>query len=119
MRWLVVLALCAACKRDAPPPPPPAPNPPNPAMPASEAKRARDACRAYVDKVCACAEKLPALKQECSVAGAYPDAIQVDLEVAATADTSRRDARQTQQSVRAIVKQCIEAAARLPAAGCP
>jgi hypothetical protein len=88
-------------------------------MPASEAKRARDACQAYVDKVCACAEKLPAMKQTCSVARAYPDAIQVDLEVAATEDTSRRDVRQTQQSVRAIVKQCIEAAARLPADGCP
>jgi hypothetical protein len=118
MRWLCALAACAAlaaCKRDEPPP---AAEPP-PAMPAAEARRARDACRAYVDKVCACAEKLPAMKQACSTARAYPDAIAVELEVGASSDTSRRDARQTQASVRAIVKQCIEELARLPAAGCP
>jgi len=122
MRWLAILALGAACaagaackqQADAP-----APEPAKPAMPAAEARRARDACQAYVDKVCKCAETVPAMKQPCSVARAYPDAIQVDLEVAATDDTSRRDARQTQASVRAIVKECIEQLGRLPAAGCP
>ena len=118
MKWLCVLAACAAlaaCKRDEVPP---AAEPP-PAMPAAEAKRARDACQAYVAKVCACAEKLPAMRQPCSAARAYPDAIEVQLEVGANSDTSRRDARQTIESVRAIFKQCIEEQARLPAAGCP
>jgi len=88
-------------------------------MPASEVKRARDACQAYVDKVCACAETVPAMKQPCRLSRALPDAIQVNLEVGASDDTTRRDALQTQDSVRKIVKECIEELAKLPAAGCP
>lgn len=114
MRWLVVLALCAACKKQADaPPPPPAP------LPASEIKRAQDACNAYVDKVCACARTVPAMQQPCKLARALPDAIQVGLDVGSSSDSTRRDVLQTQDSVRKIAKECIEELARLPAAGCP
>ncbi|HEX7837063.1 MAG TPA: hypothetical protein VF469_06340 [Kofleriaceae bacterium] len=119
MRWLLALAVCAACKQQADPPPPPNPKPAKPTMPAIEAKRARDACQAYVDKVCACAETVPAMKQPCSRARALPDAIQTSLEVGASDDATRRDAQQTQGAVRNIVKECIEELAKLPAAGCP
>jgi tRNA U34 5-methylaminomethyl-2-thiouridine-forming methyltransferase MnmC len=88
-------------------------------MPASEIKRGRDACKAYVDKVCACAETVPAMKQQCALAHALPDAIQVGLDVAESSDSTRRDVLQVHDSVRKIVKQCIEDTARLPAAGCP
>lgn len=114
MRWLVALAICAAaCKgsSDAPAPPPAA-------MPAAEIKRALDACKAYVDQVCACARSVPALQRDCDLARAYPDAIQVELDVAASPDSTRRDVRQTHGGVRNIVKTCIEETARLPAAGC-
>jgi D-serine deaminase-like pyridoxal phosphate-dependent protein len=114
MRWLAILALCAACKKQADAPPPP-----NPRMPASEVKRAQDACQAYLDKVCACAQTVPAMAQPCKLARAYPDAIQVGLEVGAGTDATRRDAVQTQDSVRKIAKECIEQLAKLPAAGCP
>lgn len=120
-RWLAILAACAACaackqQGDAPRKAPP--GAPGPTMPASEIQRARDACTAYVAKVCACAEAVPAMKQPCSLARALPDAIQVDLEVAASGDSTRRDVLQTQDSVRKIVKECIEQLAKLPAAGC-
>jgi hypothetical protein len=88
-------------------------------MPATEVKRGQDACRAYVEKVCACAETVPAMKQPCALAHALPDAIQVGLDVAATPDSSRRDVLQAHDSVRKVVNECIEEIAKLPAAGCP
>jgi hypothetical protein len=113
-RWLAAALLCAACKQQAEPPPPP----PVPAMPAAEVKRAQDACKAYVDKVCGCARAMPALDPACRLARALPDAIQVGLDVGASADSTQRDVRQVQDSVRKIAKECIEELARLPASGC-
>ncbi len=111
--WLTALALCAACKQQADAPPPA----PAPAMPATEVKRAQDACKAYVDKVCGCARTMPALEQPCRLARALPDAVQVGIEVGASAETAERDGKQVQATVRAIAKRCIEDLARLPA-GC-
>jgi len=97
----------------------PSPAEPGPTMSATEIKRARDACQDYVDKVCRCAKTLPAMQQPCELAKAYPDALQVALDVAATPDSTRRDVRQSHGGVRNIVKTCIEELAKLPAAGCP
>jgi hypothetical protein len=115
--WLAALALCAACKQQADPPPPPT-GARAAVMPATEVKRAQDACKAYVDKVCGCARTMPALEQPCRLARALPDAVQVGIEVGATADTAERDVRQVQSGVRQIARQCIEQLAKLPAAGC-
>jgi len=117
MKWLWILILCAGCKQraDAPPGPPAS----TPVVPASEVKRGQDACKAYVDKVCACADATPALKEACSLARALPDAIQAGLEVTANPESTRRDALQANDSVRKVVKECIEETAKLPAAGCP
>jgi hypothetical protein len=119
MRWLVfacVLA-CAGCKKQAEAPPPEATL--VPPMPASEVKRGKDACKAYVDKACACVAAVPAMKEPCALAHALPEAIEVNLSVAAHPESTRRDALQAQDSVRKIVKECIEEIAKLPAAGCP
>jgi hypothetical protein len=121
MKWLWILILCAGCKKQADAPPgPPASS--VPVVPASEVKRGQDACKAYVDKVCACAEAMPArpaLTEACSHARALPEAMQVELEVAANAESARHDVLQINDSVRKIVKECIEETAKLPAAGCP
>jgi hypothetical protein len=114
---LVGLFACAGCKKHADAPPAQAAA--VPPMPATEVKRGQDACKSYVDKACACAETVAAMKQPCALARALPEAIEVNLSVAANAESSRRDALQAQDSVRKIVKECIEEIAKLPSAGCP
>lgn len=116
MRWLVLLVLAGtACKKQSEPPPPPE----VPAMPASEVQRGQDACKAYVDKACACARTVATMQQPCSLARALPDALQVALDVAANPESTRRDVLQAHDGARKIIKECIEAIAKLPAAGCP
>ena len=116
MKWLIALALLASCKKQSDAPPAPAPLP---VMPASEAKRGQDACKAYVDKVCACAETVAAMKQPCSLARALPEAVDVGLSVAGNPESTRRDVLQANDSVRKVVKECIEETAKLSSAGCP
>jgi hypothetical protein len=118
LRWAIVLLVCAGCKKQAAPPPPPETRA-LPTLPASELKRGHDACQAYVDKACACADTVPAAKQRCSDAHALADAIQVGADVATNPDSTRRDAVQTNVAVRGVVKECIEQLAKLPVTGCP
>lgn len=118
MNWLgvlvVALACAAACKNQEAPPPSEVP-----VMSAGEIRRSQDACQAYVDKVCACAQGVAAMKQPCALARALPEAIQVALGVAVNPESSRRDVLQAHDTVRKVAKECIEETARLPAAGCP
>jgi hypothetical protein len=89
------------------------------AIAASEIKRGQDACTAYVDKVCACAQTVPAMQEPCKLARALPDALRTSAEVARSADSARLDVVQGNLGVRGIAKECIEQLAKLPAAGCP
>ena len=118
MKWLAVVVVCAACKQgsDAPAPTTTAPAP---VMAASEARRDQDACKAYIAKVCACAETMPPMAQTCRLARPLLDALQVALDVAANPESARRDAVQANDSARRIAKECIEQTAKLAGAGCP
>lgn len=87
-------------------------------IPAEEVKRDQDACKAYVDQVCACAEKVPAAKPQCDLARAMPDALKLQLELASAADTNKNDILAAQAGVRKAAKACIEETAKLPALGC-
>lgn len=118
MRWLAALALCAGCKAREAPAPAPAPTD-RPALAASEVKRGQDACKAYVDRVCACAATVPAMTEPCRLARPLLDAIEVAADVGASPEAARRDGLQANAAVRKIVKECIEQTAKLPAAGCP
>ena len=109
-RFLLVLAL-VACKKSAEPPPP---TEVVPQMSAAEIQRSQDACRVYVEKACACAEKNPAAKEACDLSKALPDAVRIGLEVAASPDSKKQDALGAQDSVRKTVKECIEQTAKLP-----
>jgi hypothetical protein len=114
IRIALVFAVAAlgACAKQATEEARPAP------MSAEEIKRAEDACKTYVEKVCACSDKVPAAKDECGLARALPDAVQLQLSLAGAPETKKNDVLAAQAGVRKVVKQCIEAMAKLPALGC-
>lgn len=113
MRWLVLALVIAGCKKDAPPA-----KVELPIMSAAEVKRSQDACKDYAATVCACAETQVALKETCGLAKALPEAVDVSLSVGTNPESTRRDVLQANDSVRKVVKECIEELAKLPAQGC-
>jgi hypothetical protein len=115
-RVLVAALLFAACAKKTEPPPPG--EAPVPAMSAEEAQRGKDACADYVKRVCACADKLPAVKSQCDLARALPEAVRLDLEISASPDAKRNDVMGAQKAMRQSVKECIEETAKLPSLGC-
>jgi hypothetical protein len=119
VKWLLAAVLVGgiACKKKADAPPPPPNN--EPALPAAELKRGEDACNAYVAKICACAETVPAMKDKCALAKALPEAIRVAIEVSMSKDSQGKDVKQAALSVRKTVAECIEETAKLPGLGCP
>lgn len=117
MRGLALaLLLTVGCSKKAAEAPPPSTGSDMPRLPATEVQRGEDACKAYVDKVCACTA--PAAAEACKLARALPSAMQVGLEIAASPDSTRRDVLQANDSVRKTIKECIERTAQLPALGC-
>ena len=108
---VLVLALMAGCK---------AKEEKKPAvvekMAPEEIQRDQDACKAYVDKICACT--VPDAKKQCELARALPEAIRIGLEVAASPDSKPDVVRQSLDGVRKTAKECIEQIAKLPAMGC-
>ncbi len=110
MRLALILVLAACAKKSEPPPPAS-----NPTIPAAELKRGEDACRAYVEKVCACTSA--AAKKECELAKALPEAIRVSLEIGNSTE-KREEVVGANAEVRKVIKGCIESLAQLPSLGC-
>ena len=113
MRFLVLLALVVGCKAKEP-----KKREPKPAMPAAELQRGQDACKTYVDRVCACAAQKPDLAKQCELSKALPQAIEISVSVAMHPDSKPDVVEQSYESVRKTVANCIEETAKLPAAGC-
>lgn len=129
MRRIAIIALVlvalAGCKKSKEEPggaegggsgsePPPTP------ISASEADTGRKACAAYVEHVCDCALKLPELAEKCDLAGAQPDALEMNLRAAmAEGNATSEDRRALLANTRKIVRACIEQSAALAAKGCP
>ena len=90
-----------------------------PAMPAAEVKRSEDACKTYVERICACAATVPDAAKQCELARALPDAVRIGLEVASSPDSKPDIVQQSYASVRKTAKECIEQLAKLPSLGCP
>jgi len=105
--------LLGACKQQEEP----APAPP-PAIGEAELRRGHDACRAYVEQVCACAKTVPAAQQPCALARALPESIDVAVAVSAHPQTERRDVTQSAAAIRKTIARCIEQTAKLPELGC-
>ncbi|HEY5920194.1 MAG TPA: hypothetical protein VIV11_00930 [Kofleriaceae bacterium] len=113
-RLLIALALVTACKKqDDKTKPQPAPQ-----MPAEEVKRSEDACKTYVERVCACATQVPDVAKQCELSRALPEAVRIGLEIAASPDSTPDIVQQSYASVRKTAKECIEQLAKLPALGC-
>ena len=110
---IVLSSLVGACKKKEEAKPQAAPT-----MPAEEVKRSEDACKAYVERVCACASKVPDAAKQCELARALPEAVRIGLEVAASPDSKPDIVQQSYASVRKTAKECIEQTAKLPALGC-
>ncbi len=91
--------------------------PQRPKMTAEEARTGRDACKAYVERACACAKTVTTLAEECREAPKLVDSLKLMLDVAASAE-ERRDAMQILANVRRTIKRCVERTAELPSLGC-
>lgn len=87
-------------------------------MPAEEIKRSEDACKQYVERVCACAATVPDAVKPCELSRALPEAVRIGLEVASSPDSKPDIVQQSYASVRKTAKECIEQLAKLPALGC-
>jgi hypothetical protein len=111
LAWVVLVAACSK----APPEETPEPGLLSPV----ELQRADDACTTYVAKVCACAETVPAKKEDCTLAKMMPEGIEVAKRLAMNPKAEREDSVQAASSVRKTVKQCIERTAKLSSEGCP
>jgi len=114
MRWLLVLALALGCKKKSEEPK----ATPIEQLSPAETQRSKDACKAYVEQVCACAEKVAAVKAQCDRAPALPEAIRINLEVAASPDSKPDVVKRVLEGVRETAKECIEQTAKLPTLGC-
>ena len=114
MKRLLLVCLLVACKKQEAAPK----QQPLPQMTVAEIQRSQDACKAYVDKVCACAATVPAEQQECDLAKALPEAVRIGVEVSQSPDSKRDDVIGAQDSVRKAVKTCIEHMAQPASHGC-
>ena len=108
----MLVALLAACAKKA------ADEPAAKPMPAEEVQRGKDACKALVDKACACAATIPAAKEACDLARPMPQALELQLEFASSDGTKKNDVLAAQAGVRKVVKECVEQTAKLASVGC-
>ena len=120
MKWVVILVLalggCSKRKSEEAPPPP---TNNDPAIPAEELKRGQDACQAYLDKACKCAETVPAAKDKCEAAKAFPEVVRMGTELTMSTDSSKKDVKQAAMTIRKTISECIQEEQKLPALGCP
>ena len=113
-----MLLLVIGCSKSDPAPQPDE-NKPRELLKPAELQRAGEACTEYVKKVCACAETVASVKEECALSKALPEAIEVAKRLAANPKADQEDSIQAAGSVRKTVRVCIEKTANLPSQGCP
>lgn len=112
---LLVLAACGA--KDDDPPEWTAP----PVMEPAEQQRGLQACTAYVERLCACAETHADLADQCTLARSQPEALDQLLGMV-NGDEGKlgdREIREAQHSARRIIKDCFEKDAALSPTRCP
>ena len=81
------------------------------AIPAAERTRGTDACKAYLDKLCACAKAHPEraeVKDRCERDQALPAAMSLALGIDDDPDVAPEDVFRAQGEARKIVSSCVE-----------
>ena len=104
---LAALLLLAACSKDDARPAPTRATRPDP-MVDSERQRGKDACQAYVDRLCKCAETKPNLKDTCTLKHAKIDALADLLQIDDDPTQSAQNVATAQDGARKIIEKCIE-----------
>ncbi len=81
------------------------------AIPAVERQRGTDACKAYVDKLCACAKAHPEradVKDRCDRDQALPSAMSLALGIDDDPDVAPEDVFRAQGEARKVIATCVE-----------
>lgn len=135
-RLLLVAAALLGCAKSEP-----AKVDEHPPMSTGERERAGTICTKYVERVCACAERDPGLKDACDLAKAQPEAVKMHLDVLEGAPLAELGAagevkpaaptagkrgplndnerRLTENSLRKVVAACVKLDSDLDLARCP
>lgn len=109
MKAAIVCAALAlvACKKDEP-----ASGRPKP-IASAERQRGETACKAYVDRLCACTAQKPALAERCDLKKAKLDALRMALAVDDDPSVEAGDVFLAQDAAREVIAKCIEENAQL------
>jgi hypothetical protein len=114
---LLLFLMFAACDKAAAPPPGP------PEMSAAERERATEACRAYLDRLCACAQNDPSLANRCELSRAQPEAVALHRDLldgkGPKGPLNAEERALTEMSLRKIVAACVKGDAELDPRTCP
>lgn len=88
-------------------------------LPKAEAERAIQACQAYVEQICACAETHPKFEETCTLAKALPQALQLNLDLSATPGLTVVEQSAVKVEARKIAAGCFQDASKLDESICP
>ena len=114
MKRLAALLLVAACSKGADKPAPGSASARPQPMGEVERQRGDDACQAYVDRLCKCADAQPPgdkekdLEDRCQLKHGKLEALQMTLQVDDDPKATARDVFIAQDQARKIIARCIE-----------
>ena len=115
--WIALLVVGACGKKDdAPSGQRPLP------IPTAERQRGADACKAYIDRACACAKAHPErddVKKKCDLDAALPSAMELALGIDDEPNVTAEDVFRAQTEVRKVIATCVEGGNWLLTHGCP
>ena len=118
MRWFVAgLILIAACSQsDAPAP---AASETQVRLSQAEVDRGVEACRTYVNRLCACAKTNSQLTDSCQTAKDIPETLRLSIEASFSKAISEKDRWKIIYNTRERIKTCIEKDNQLDPSSCP
>jgi hypothetical protein len=116
MKWAMIVLVFAACSKSNDAPPPTSSRPA--AITSAERQRGDDACHAYVDRLCKCAETKKELADRCQLKHAKLEALSLAIQVDDDPGSTPQAVFNAQDQARKIIAKCIEENAALDAE-CP